>query len=330
MRLLLLIGALSFLVFITPAFALNITLSLDKTKVFMGDNITLAGKIAFDNGTATKFDYRAAVVAPKRVIVCDTNKTTTTSDGSFTLKCKIPTAQEATSLWIPASERRSVIPYVAGVAVKDPEKNETVKKHAQTIIALNKDKLDKELDAIVRDLDNFVNHSQRFIPECDAIAEKATRFNVTIVTTKCLQVQQRINDLIANATAISDQAKQIKANVTSIEELRDSLKILKESLKDMRDELKDVKDAIKSVRWETLREVKKSVTEIKQEVEKKREEIKELKNKSKEIKSRECTIDTDCDKLELACPAVVGGDTLLCKDNKCTCGSKEQRRGGKR
>ena len=284
MNKLFLVGVLSFLVFVTPALALNITLSTDKTKVLMGENVTLTGKITFDNGSAASFDYRAAIVAPKRVIICDSNKTKTSADGAFTLKCKIPTAQEANNSGIPASDRRSVIPYVAGVAVKDPEKNETVKRHAPAIIALSQEKLNKELDAITNSFDNFINQSNRFLPECDEVAEKATRFNVTNVTTRCLEIQQKIKDLIADATSLSDQANQLKTNATAanITEFRDTLKALKDSLKDLRGELKDVKDAIKSVKWERLKEVKKSVTEIKQEVEKKREEVKEIRSKIRE------------------------------------------------
>lgn len=293
MRPLLFVGVLSFLVLVTPALALNITLSTDKTKVLMGENVTLTGKITFDNGTTAPFQYRAAIVAPKRVIICDSNKTTTASDGTFTLNCKIPTAQEAANLGIPTSDRRSVIPYVPGVAVKDPVANETVKKHARAIIAVNPDKFNTELDKIIRSIDEFTNHSKRFVPECDAVAEKATRFNVTNVVTRCLEIQQKINDLIANATAISDQAKELKGsiNATSIEDFKELLKALRDNQKDFRDELKDIKDVIKSVQWEKLKEVRKTVTEIKQEIEKKREEInktrQEIKERARELIPRE-------------------------------------------
>ncbi len=278
-----LVSVLSFLVLVSPALALNITLSTDKVKVLMGENVTLTGKITFDNGTATSFQYRAAVVAPKRIIICDSNKTTTASDGTFTLSCKIPTAQEAVNLGIPASDRRSVIPYVSGVAVKDPVQNQTVKKHARAIIAVNPDKFNRELDGIVQKLSEFTNHSKAFVPECDTIAEKAARFNLTGIMTRCLEIQQKINDLITNATALSDQAKQLKGsiNATSLEDFRDSLKTLHDDMKDLRDELKDIKDAIKSIRWETLKEVKKTITDIKHDIEKKREEVKELRNKSR-------------------------------------------------
>lgn len=281
------VGVLSFLVLISPALALNITLSVDKTKVFMGDNITMTGKVAFDNGTSAAFQYRAAVVAPKGIIVCDSNKTTTASDGSFTLNCKIPTVQEATSLGIPASERRSVIPYVAGVAVKDPVENQTVKRHARAIIAISQDKFNKELDGIIKTLDEFTNHSKRFVPECDAIAEKATRFNLTDITTKCLEIQQDINDLINNATALSEQARQLKNNatMTNVEEFRDSIKILRDNMKDLRDDLKNIKENIGSIKWEKLKEVRKSAEEIRDQIQEKREEIKGLRDKARGIRN---------------------------------------------
>ncbi|MBI2543077.1 MAG: hypothetical protein HYW24_02745 [Candidatus Aenigmarchaeota archaeon] len=278
----LLVGILSFLILVSPALALNITVSVDKYKVMMDENVTLSGTITFDNGSATKFEYRTAIVAPKRVIVCDSNRTMTASDGTFNLTCKIPTAEEANSLGIPAASTRSAIPYVAGVAVKDPVKNETVKKHARAVIAVNSEKLNRQFDRIITDIDNFVTQSRRFLPECDAVAENATRFNVTAVTTRCLEVQQKINDLILNSTELSNQARQLKDNIsaTSLEDFRNSLKTLADSQKDLRGELKDIKDTIKSVKWETLKEVRKSASEIKQDIEKKREEIKEMRKPS--------------------------------------------------
>lgn len=291
-----------------PALALNVTVSVDKTRVFMGDNVTLTGKITLDDNTTKAFEYRAAIVGPKRVIICDSNKTMTASDGTFTLKCKLPTAQEANNSGIPASLTRAAIPYVAGVAVKDPATNETVKRHARTIIAVNPDKFNNQLDEIIKGIDNFVNHSQRFVPECDAIAEKAARFNITDITTHCLEIQQKINNLISNATAISDKAKLLKTdiNVTSIDDFRDALKDLKENMKDLRDELKDIKDSIRSVRWETLKEVRKSMTDIRQEIEKKRTEAREIvQNKSSEKVSKEqeeCRrIIIDCEKSTRVC-----------------------------
>lgn len=278
MKSLFLVGVLSFLILLPSAFALNITVSTDKTKILMGDNITLTGKITFDNGTTTAFQYRAAVVAPKRIIICDSNKTTTASDGTFTLNCKIPTADEANKLGIPAALTRSVIPYVTGVAVKDPVTNTTVKKHAKEIIAFNQDKLNRELDNIIQRVNEFINNSNRFLPECDAIAEKAMKFNITNVTSRCLEVQQKINDLITRATGISTQAQKLKSNVTAedVKNLRDALKTLNEDQKDLRSALRNVKDAINSIRWEKLKEIKKSITEIRQDIEKKREEIKDL------------------------------------------------------
>ncbi|MBI2547367.1 MAG: hypothetical protein HYW23_02885 [Candidatus Aenigmarchaeota archaeon] len=275
MRKIFIIGLLSFLLIISPAFALNITVSTDKTKVFMGDTVTLTGKIAFDNGTTTSFQYRAAFVAPKGIIVCDSNKTTTPSDGTFTLQCKLPTATNASSLGIPASDSRSVIPYVAGVAVKNPDTNQTIKKHAKEVLAVNPDKFGKELDKIAKDVDEFANNSKRFAPECDSIAEKAAKFNLTNITTQCLEIQQKLNDMLSNATNISSRAMQLKGglNATSLQDFRELLKSMKDSQKDLRDELKNVKENIQSVRWDTLKEIKKSTQEIRQDIQKEREEI---------------------------------------------------------
>ena len=281
----LLIAVLSFFIFVSPALALNITLSTDKTKVLMGENITLSGKITFDNGSATKFEYRAAIVAPKGIVICDSKNSTTSSDGTFKLQCKLPTAEQADALGIPAALTRAIIPYLGGVSVKDPTEKELVKKHTRAIIAFNSDKLNNQLDEIIQNLDNFVNHAQRFVPESEKIAEHATRFNVTDVSDKFVEIQEKINDLITNANTLAEQARQLKANATAgdIENFRESLKSLRDDLKDIRNNLKDVKDSIKVVNWDRLKEVKKNTEEIKQDIEKKREQIKEL-SKGKELK----------------------------------------------
>jgi archaellum component FlaC len=281
-----LLGILSLLVVVSPAFALNITVSVDKTRVFMGDNITMSGKIMFDNGTTTEFQYRAAVVAPRRIIVCDSNKTSTASDGTFTLNCMIPTAADAEKLGIPASLTRAAIPYVAGVAVKNPDTNSTVKKYAKLIIAINQEKYGKELDNIIFSLNNFINQSSRFIPECDKIEETAAKYNVTNITTECIEIQEKINELIANATALSNQAQQLKANITAIniEDFRDSFKALQDSLKDLRSEVNNIKKDINSVKWDTLKEIRKNITDIRQDIKNERFRISELRNASRGIR----------------------------------------------
>ena len=286
MRKVLVIAIISFLILVQTAFALNVTVSVDKTRVFMGDNVTLTGKITLDDGSTKSFEYRAAFVGPKRVIICDTNKTMTASDGTFTLKCKIPTAQEANNSGIPAALTRAVVPYKAGVTVNDTSINGTVKRYAKTIIAVNPEKFNNQLNEIIQRLDTFVNNSRIFAPECNRIAETAARFNLTNITMRCLEIQQKIDDLNTNITAISDQARQLKNNInaTDFESFRDSLNTLKSTLKDLRDELKDIKDAIRAVRWDTVKEVKSSISDIRKDIEEKRGEIRDLRNKS-EIRS---------------------------------------------
>ncbi|MBI2084728.1 MAG: hypothetical protein HYT70_03920 [Candidatus Aenigmarchaeota archaeon] len=283
-----LIGLLSFLLLVSPALALNISVSVDKNKVFMGDEITLTGKITFDNGTSSAFDYRAAVVAPKRIVVCDSNKTKTASDGTFSLKCKLPTAQEAASLGIPASDSRAVIPYVAGVAVKDPATNATVKKHARAILAVNQDKFSTELNGVSKSLDEFMTHAQNFVPECDQVAEKAARYNVTDVETQCLEIQQKVKDLITDAASLSEQAQQLESNISSsgIESFREALKTLRDDLKDLRNEIKDIKETIKSIKWEARKEVRKSQEELRNEIEEKRTEIKQQRMEIRDLRNR--------------------------------------------
>jgi len=271
-----------------PAFAddraLNITLSVDKTKLFLGENFTLSGKITFMNGTAGVFDYRAAVVAPKRVIICDTNRTQTAADGMFTLFCQVPTVDQANALGIPASRDRSVIPLKPGVAVLVPGTNQTIKKHTREVLAINPDKFRSQLNAVANDIDNFANRASVIVTECDKIIERAQRFNVTSVADKCAEIKARVNDLIANAHNLSAQARQLRDNLnaTSVRDFRDGLAVIKDDMKDLRDALKDLKEVINNIRWEVLREVReiKRVNATAIKIEQLQEKINELRNRT--------------------------------------------------
>ena len=275
---------LGFLLFITPVFALNISVSADRTKVFYGENFTVSGKITFDNGTAGVFQIRTAVVAPRRVIICDFNKTTD-SDGSFSIVCKAPTGNEAISLGIPAASERFVIPLRPGVSVLDPEKNITMKKHGREVLAINPDKKKQRLDEIMKEIDNFVNKANEIISECDKLQEKALKFNVTSVSVKCEVLKEQTNIVVANAQNISAKAKQLEddINSTDLEDFKNGLSIVRDDLKDVKEGVKEARDLVRPIKWETLREIRnetmKEIKEIKNET---KNEIKEIRNETQE------------------------------------------------
>ncbi len=295
---------ISLLLFVSSVSALNVTVSVDKTRVLLGENFTLSGKVTTDAGLPTVFTYRAAVVAPKKIIICDSNKTTTKPDGTFSLVCKVPTLEQAISLGIPAASDRSVIPLRAGVVVHDTSTNQTAKKHAKLVLALNPDKFKVRAGAIFSDVDNFIKKAGVILSECDKLIERAQRFNVTSVADRCEALKEKVNGIIEDARTIADQASKLRDDITAadIEDFKDGLSVIKDDLKDLRGEIKEVKDSIKEIRWETLKEVgevrkevrkeareekKETAKEIREETKEKREEInEEVKSKREELKER--------------------------------------------
>ncbi|MBI4015205.1 MAG: hypothetical protein HY362_00585 [Candidatus Aenigmarchaeota archaeon] len=275
-----LVFLISLSVFSASALALNITVSSSSHKVFMGDTVTISGKIFTDEGATGIFEYRAAVVGPKRVIVCDSNKTTTFADGTFSLVCKLPTAEEAVALGIPAASTRSVIPYIAGVAVKDTGKNETVKKHTKAILAVNKDRFSKQLDTMIRHMDQYIAHMNTVSQKCTDIAERAERFGLVNISEGCLRIQERTSIITGNMTAIENQAKQLKDNLnaTDFPGFVDSLEGMKGYMGNLTSEMKGFGGMMMKVRWEGLKEIKKSVDDIRKDIEKKRGNIRGMKD----------------------------------------------------
>lgn len=289
MKKLLLVGILAALLVVPSAFALNITVSSNKERVLYGENFTISGKIMNDNGTTGVFSYRAAVVAPKKILVCDSGNATTDSTGSFSVSCHAPTLQEAQTLGIPAVSERAVVPLRPGVAVYLNETNTSVKKHGKEILSINPEKFKKTLDLVSRDLDKFVDSLNKTASMCDKISERAIKFNITNIADMCDSLKSNITSVMLQAENISAQAKQLKENVnsTDLKDFRAELSILKDSIKDLRNQMKSVKDSIKSVRWDTLKEVKnakderrnQSIQKIKDSQEELREKVKERRNK---------------------------------------------------
>lgn len=254
---------LSLFLLISPAFALNISISTDKTRIFYGDAFVLSGRITFDNGSTDVFDYRAAVVAPGKIIICDSNKTRTASDGLFSLRCNVPSLNESISLGIPAAATRAVIPLRAGIAVLDTAKATIVKKHAKAVLAVNKDKFAARVDALAADIDKFINKTGVILTECDKLMERAQKFNLTNVSESCQTIKDKTNAIIANAMNISAEAKKLKDNIDAVDlkDFRDGLSIVKDDMKELRDELKGLRESIKAIKWNLLKEIK----EIKKE-----------------------------------------------------------------
>ncbi len=284
-----------FLIFITPVFAMNVTVSVDKTKVSLGENFTISGKITYDNGTAGAFDYRAAAVAPKGILVCDSGKTKTAADGTFSFTCNVPSKDKINSTGIPAISTRAVIPIRAGVAVLDPDKFEVVKKYSENVLVVNGNKFQKHLGEISSSIDNFIKLANSISAECDKVIERAEKFNVTSVLNKCEFVKANVSRIISDAGNISEQAKQLVSDVgsVSLDDFKDGLSIIKDDLKFLRSDLDEVRKGITAVRWESLKEVKdvvaRKVSEVKNATDAIKSEVEDVKEAVREAKTTVAT-----------------------------------------
>ncbi|TAL46739.1 hypothetical protein EPN87_04510 [archaeon] len=251
---LLVVAAFSFLLLLSPAFALNITVSADKAKVMYGENFTLSGAITYDNGTAGQFDYRAAVVAPKGIIVCDSKKTTTAADGTFSLTCSVPTSAQAAALGIPAVATRAVMPLRAGVTVLDPTNFTIVKKYAGNVLAINQDKLKTQLSTLANDMNAFVGNANAISAQCNSIISKAQARNLTLVANKCQSIKDKVASVVSSAKNITAEAREAEGKIGSanIEGLRDRLSTIRENMKGLIEDVKDAREEIKSAKWEAV------------------------------------------------------------------------------
>lgn len=305
MKAMLFAALVGFLIFITPVFAVNVTVSVGKTKVSLGENFTISGTITYDNGTVGVFDYRAAAVAPKGILICDSGKTQTAADGTFSLLCNVPSKDAINSTGIPAISTRAVIPLKAGVAVLDPDKFEVVKKYSENVLVVNNNRFQKHLEEISFSISNFIRSATSISAECDKVIEKAEKFNVTNVLDKCESIKLNVSRIISDVGNISAQAKQLVSDInsTSLDDFKDGLSIIKDDLRGLRSDLDDARKSITSIRWESLKEVKnvvaRGIGEIKNatsaikssiEAEKNKitdaqNQIKSLNNRIKEIKN---------------------------------------------
>lgn len=234
----------TFVLLISPAFALDINVSVDDRIVSPGENFTVSGTIAYPNGTTGVFTYRAGAVGPNRTFVCDSGTQQTSSNGIFSITCFAPNRTQAAELGIPAANTRAVIPLRAGVAVTNPETNETQKRH-QTVLVVLKTELQSKLNSLINRLDSFIERATRAAVRCPEIPQERLRQFGINITVSCPNISQFVQNVTSKANELRQRAQLLSQNLT-------------------REGLEDLREEIKEFRQEQFREFKSGLAEVRE------------------------------------------------------------------
>ena len=269
--------------------AAQIDVEVDTHAVLPGDSIMVTGAITDDDGNAGEFDYRVAAVVPAkrnggdRIIICDSERQTTGTDGAVSFECEIPTIDELEALGVENAADRSVIPLRGGIVTKDPVTDEVTKKHGRAII-VNKDILQDKLEAILERIDNFIAHAEEAIAKCDAIIERAEAAGAETAIDRCgafqekmqgqidkaLDAQERVNNAISNLDDLGD---------VSFDEIRDSFRGFREGAGEFKSDVRELRqfavdsrsDLREKVRGEISDRAKARAAEVRANIAEKRD-----------------------------------------------------------
>jgi hypothetical protein len=255
----------------TSVLAVEINVSIDKHVVKPGDSITVSGTITDDNGNPGVFNYRATAIVAKhnnggdRVIICDSGKQTTASDGAVSFECKIPTISELASMGVENAAERAVIPIKGGISAIDPETNESKKKHDKALI-LNTEKFEQKFKNALDRLDSFIAHAQELIARCDNITARAEEAGAERVIERCANFQEKMQKQIDKALAaqerINNAIKNLDSlNITEFENLGRGLVNFKDGTRDFKVEVKDIREFIEKSKADLERKVAKEIAD---------------------------------------------------------------------
>jgi len=260
--------------------AIDIDVSVDKKTVKPGESITVFGNITND-GNPGVYDYRAAVIVAKhrnggdRIIICDSGRQTTGSDGMVSFECKIPTISELESMGVENAADRAVIPIKGGIAAIDPETNQSKRSHGKALI-VNTGKFEQKFkDALTR-LDNFIAHAQELMARCDNITTRAEEAGAEHVIERCANFQEKLQERIDRAMAAQERinnAIENLGNLSSVnfEDIGRGLVNFRDGARDFKIDVKDLKEFVDKSRADLERRVAKEIAE------KTRERAKEIR-----------------------------------------------------
>lgn len=255
----------------TAVLAVNVTTSIDKNAVAPGGTLTVSGTITSDDGSPGNFDYRIAMVAPgksdggDRIIICDSKKQSTNGTSNVSLSCQIPTIEGLQQLGVENAANRFVIPLKGGIAVIDPAKNETVKKHVKSMI-VNTEKLQTRLDNALDSLNAFIKRAEELGARCDNITAKAEEAGADNVVTRCANFQSKLNNQIERAANAKEKINDIigRLNATSLlnfDNLKTSLTGFGEGAKNFKIETKDLREFVEKAKADLEKKVAKEIAD---------------------------------------------------------------------
>ena len=231
--------------------AAQIDVEVDTHAVLPGDSIMVTGVITDDDGNAGEFDYRVAAVVPskrnggERVIICDSDRQTTGTDGAVSFECEIPTLDELEALGVENAAERSAIPLKGGIVTKDPVTEEVTKKHGRAII-VNKDVLQEKLEAILERIDSFIAHAEESIAKCDDIIARAEEAGVETAIDRCGAFQEKMQGQIDKAL---DAQERVNNAISNLDDLSDvSFDEIRKSFTDFRKGAGEFKSDVKELR----------------------------------------------------------------------------------
>jgi len=296
----LLLGFLATLVLSSAAvLAIEVDASVDKRIVTPGGTLTVTATVTDDDGNPGSFDYRIAVIAPgqrhggERIIVCDSEKQSTNGASNVTFACSIPTLEGLQELGVKNAAERTVIPLKGGIAVIDPETNETEKEHGKALI-VNTDKFKASYENALERLDGFIAKAQEAIAKCENITARAEEAGAEGVIERCAsfteKMQEKIDDAVDSQERINNALDNL-GNLTSFDfdDLKGKLMNFRDGAGDFKIDLKDLRDFVGKARADLERRVAKEIVDAAKERAKEiRESMKEkrglLDEKLREVK----------------------------------------------
>jgi len=191
------IAAIAVMFLISPVFAATAAIEVSKSRVNPGDVVTITGKISDGAANASVFDFRGACVAPSRVVIFDTGRIQTNSDGTFSFSCTIPTLDNLTASGVPAVSARAVIPVVVGVAYSDSGE---VRKSHETIFIINAAKLNEKLSKIEEHVQKTLSRLAAFELRVDSLIQRANQSGAARAVENLQRLKAHIED-VKNATS---------------------------------------------------------------------------------------------------------------------------------
>ncbi|GEM_PF-5411456 len=190
------IAAIAVMFLISPVFAATATIEVSKSRVNPGDVVTITGKISDNSTNASVFDFRGACVAPSRVVIYDTGRIQTNSDGSFSFSCTIPSLVKPSA--VAAGAKPNVMPIVVGISYNDSGNMKKV--HEVVFYITDMQKLNERLSKIEEHVQKTLSRLDAFQAKIDSLIQRANQSAAARAVENLQRLKAHIED-VKNATS---------------------------------------------------------------------------------------------------------------------------------